>query len=69
MRSFVVALYGARLPPPQRSVSSCATVFMFLLHPSDSVSLLLATATPYDEVIVKITSPGGAVSDYGLARY
>ena len=42
---------------------------MFLLHPSDSVSLLLATATPYDEVIVKITSPGGAVSDYGLARY
>ncbi|EOD24898.1 hypothetical protein EMIHUDRAFT_115753 [Emiliania huxleyi CCMP1516] len=33
------------------------------------VSFLLATASPYDEVVVRITSPGarGPVSDYGLA--
>ena len=31
------------------------------------MTLLLATATPFDEVVVKITSPGGGVSEYGLA--
>jgi serine protease SohB len=33
----------------------------------EAVSLLVATATSFDEVIVKITCPGGPVSDYGLA--
>ena len=29
------------------------------------MSFLLATASPYDEVVVRITSPGARVSDYG----
>ena len=34
---------------------------------AEAISLLVAVASPYDEVCVKISSPGGAVSDYGLA--
>jgi hypothetical protein len=34
---------------------------------TDAISILLATVSPYDEVVVKITSPGGAVTEYGLA--
>eukprot|EP00040_Diaphanoeca_grandis_P010655 m.54622 g.54622 ORF g.54622 m.54622 type:complete len:501 (+) comp21942_c0_seq3:60-1562(+) len=30
-----------------------------------TVSLLLQTCSPYDEVVVRITSPGGAVTTYG----
>ena len=33
----------------------------------EQVSLLLHIASPYDEVVLRITSPGGAVTDYGLA--
>ena len=31
------------------------------------VSLLVLTCSPYDEVVVKITSGGGPVSEFGLA--
>ena len=31
------------------------------------VGLLLHVASPYDEVVLRVTSPGGAVMDYGLA--
>eukprot|EP00658_Telonema_sp_P-2_P081055 TRINITY_DN8209_c0_g1_i1.p1 TRINITY_DN8209_c0_g1~~TRINITY_DN8209_c0_g1_i1.p1 ORF type:complete len:383 (-),score=89.33 TRINITY_DN8209_c0_g1_i1:52-1200(-) len=34
---------------------------------SQAVSLMVATASPFDEVVIKITSPGGAVTEYGLA--
>jgi ATP-dependent protease ClpP protease subunit len=34
---------------------------------TSSISMLLTTVSPYDEVVVKITSPGGAVTEYGLA--
>lgn len=33
----------------------------------DSVSFLLTICTPYDEVVLRVTSPGGLVGDYGLA--
>lgn len=33
----------------------------------DVVSFLLVVCSPYDEVVVRVTSPGGLVSDYGLA--
>ena len=33
----------------------------------EQVSLLLHVATPYDEVVLRVTSPGGPVTDYGLA--
>ena len=31
------------------------------------VNVLLGVATPHDEVVVRVCSPGGGVSDYGLA--
>ena len=31
------------------------------------ISLLLDVASPYDEVVIKVTSPGGAVTTYGHA--
>merc|ERR1712086_1007540 len=34
---------------------------------SESIPLMIAMASPYDEVVIKLTSPGGAVADYGLA--
>ena len=34
---------------------------------SKTVSLLVSAASPYDEVVVRLTSPGGAVTTYGLA--
>jgi len=34
---------------------------------AEAISLMIATASPYDEVVIKLTSPGGAVTDYGLA--
>jgi serine protease SohB len=34
---------------------------------TETVNFLIASASPYDEVILKITSPGGAVHLYGLA--
>jgi len=33
----------------------------------DEVSMILSTATPKDEVVVCVESPGGSVSGYGLA--
>lgn len=33
----------------------------------DEISMILAQATPKDEVILRLESPGGAVSGYGLA--
>ena len=33
----------------------------------ETVSLLLHVATPFDEVVLRVTSPGGPVTDYGLA--
>ncbi len=33
----------------------------------DEISMILSLATPKDEVVVKIESPGGEVSGYGLA--
>lgn len=33
----------------------------------EQVSLLLHVCSPYDEVVLRITSPGGPVTDYGLA--
>ncbi len=36
-------------------------------HLREEISLLLEVATPSDEVVVRLTSPGGAVAQYGLA--
>jgi len=33
----------------------------------EQVGLLLHVASPYDEVVLRVTSPGGSVMDYGLA--
>lgn len=33
----------------------------------DEISVILSSATPKDEVVVRLESPGGAVSGYGLA--
>jgi len=33
----------------------------------DAVSFLLAVSSPYDEVVLRLSSPGGRASDYGLA--
>lgn len=33
----------------------------------DEISVILSTASPRDEVVVRLESPGGAVSGYGLA--
>jgi hypothetical protein len=33
----------------------------------DMISLVISVASKHDEVVVRITSPGGAVMDYGLA--
>eukprot|EP00931_Biecheleriopsis_adriatica_P092934 TRINITY_DN66694_c0_g1_i1.p1 TRINITY_DN66694_c0_g1~~TRINITY_DN66694_c0_g1_i1.p1 ORF type:complete len:488 (+),score=119.79 TRINITY_DN66694_c0_g1_i1:44-1507(+) len=33
----------------------------------DTVTFILHCSTPYDEVVVRINSPGGGVADYGLA--
>lgn len=33
----------------------------------DAVSFLLQVCTPFDEVVLRVTSPGGLVGDYGLA--
>ena len=48
---------GAR-PPPMRLLLDTLTA---------QVNVLLARASPYDEVVVRLTSPGGGVADYGLA--
>jgi len=34
---------------------------------ADMVSLVISVANKHDEVVVRVTSPGGAVMDYGLA--
>jgi hypothetical protein len=34
---------------------------------ADMISLILSVASPYDQVVVKINSPGGFVSAYGFA--
>lgn len=36
-------------------------------HLRDEISFLLEVATPEDEIVVRLTSPGGAVAQYGLA--
>ena len=36
-----------------------------MAHFSGVVSLLVDVAKEYDEVVVKLTSPGGAVAEYG----
>lgn len=33
----------------------------------DQVGLLIHVVSPFDEVVLRVTSPGGPVSDYGLA--
>ena len=33
----------------------------------DEISFLLQVAQPTDEVVIRLTSPGGAVPNYGLA--
>ncbi len=33
----------------------------------EEISLLLQVATPADEIVIRLTSPGGAVAQYGLA--
>ena len=49
----------ARTPPP--------TMRKMLDTLTTQVNVLLGVATPFDEVVVRICSPGGGVSDYGLA--
>ena len=34
---------------------------------ADMVSLVISVASKHDEVVVRVTSPGGGVMDYGLA--
>jgi hypothetical protein len=50
---------GARTPPPPMR--------LMLETLRAQVSYLLSVASPYDEVVLRITSPGGPVADYGLA--
>ena len=49
----------ARTPPP--------TMRKMLDTLTTQVNVLLGVVTPFDEVVVRICSPGGGVSDYGLA--
>ena len=49
----------ARTPPP--------TMRKMLDTLTTQVNVLLGVATPFDEVVGRICSPGGGVSDYGLA--
>ena len=49
----------ARTPPP--------TMRKMLDTLTTQVNVILGVATPFDEVVVRICSPGGGVSDYGLA--
>eukprot|EP00238_Polyblepharides_amylifera_P010951 CAMPEP_0196590792 /NCGR_PEP_ID=MMETSP1081-20130531/67570_1 /TAXON_ID=36882 /ORGANISM="Pyramimonas amylifera, Strain CCMP720" /LENGTH=509 /DNA_ID=CAMNT_0041913991 /DNA_START=163 /DNA_END=1692 /DNA_ORIENTATION=+ len=57
---FVVDFVTTGLKPPKTSRS---VVQQF----GDTVSLLVALASPHDEVVVRVTSPGGSVVEYGLA--
>jgi hypothetical protein len=50
---------GGRPPPPPMR--------LMLDTLRAQVSYLLSVASPYDEVVIRITSPGGPVADYGLA--
>ena len=57
-------------PPPSRGPGRPAvppSTRVLLEDLRQQVSLILHTASPYDEVILRITSPGGPVTDYGLA--
>lgn len=36
-------------------------------HLREEISLLLQIATPHDEIVIRLTSPGGSVAQYGFA--
>lgn len=59
-RVFVLAVTAADV--------GAATTVGLGTYISDAISFLIAAAdAPTDEVVIQLTSPGGSVTDYGLA--
>ena len=66
-RLFVID-FDTRAPPSRGVAPAPAPTTRALLDElREQVSFLLTVATPFDEVLLRVTSPGGAVTDYGLA--
>lgn len=68
-RVFVIDFDTRRAPTAAGTAPSQRPPKMadMLSHLEEQVNLLLHVASPYDEVVLRVTSPGGAVADYGHA--
>jgi serine protease SohB len=76
-RSLLPEKQRKKLPKEKRDASYASTVFVIDFHPSlrahevdtlrKEIDILVQVATPKDEVLVRIDSPGGTVNGYGHA--
>jgi serine protease SohB len=76
-RSLLPEKQRKKLPKEKRDASFDSTVFVIDFHPSlrahevdtlrKEIDILVQVATPKDEVLVRIDSPGGTVNGYGHA--